>query len=122
MEAAALVLGVAALGGAGAVGRFLLDAGVQGRMLGEFPLGTLVVNLSGAFLLGIAVGTGIGHDGLLLVGTATLASFTTFSTWVFEAHRLAEDDELGLAAASLAVGLAAGLVLATLGRALGGVL
>ena len=40
--------------------------------------------------------TGSGLEGnlLLIAGTATIGSYTTFSTWMFESHRLAEDKEL----------------------------
>ena len=86
----------------------------------EFPLGTLAVNLTGAFTLGLLVGAGVqGYLLLLLVGVAALGSYTTFSTWMFESHRLGEDGERRLAAANLAVSLAAGLVAALAGWALG---
>jgi CrcB protein len=102
--------GVGLLGGIGALGRFLLDAAVSLRLGGQFPVGTLAVNLSGAFLLG------------LLAGTATLGSYTTFSTWMLESHRLGEDGELRLALVNLTVSLLAGVTAAAVGRALGGVL
>jgi fluoride exporter len=59
----------------------------------QLPLGTLVVNLTGALLLGLLVGRSVGGTPLPLVGTATLGSYTTFSTWMFESHRLGEDGE-----------------------------
>jgi fluoride exporter len=56
---------------------------------------------------------------MLLTGAATLGSYTTFSTWMLESHRLAEDGELGLAAANLVVSLLAGVAAAAAGWALG---
>ncbi len=109
----------ALLGGCGAIGRFLLDGWVDERVRGAFPLGTLAVNLSGAFVLGLLAGVALEGDALLLVGTATLGSYTTFSTWMLESHRLAEDSELGLAALNVALSLAAGVGAAALGRLLG---
>ena len=47
-----MLIGVALLGGVGAVGRFLLDAAVAARAGRAFPRGTLAVNLSGALALG----------------------------------------------------------------------
>jgi len=76
----------------------------------------------GAFLLGLLVGAGIQGHALLLVGTAALGSYTTFSTWMFESHRLGEDGERRLAAANLAVSLAAGLLAAVAGWLIGAVL
>ena len=58
---------------------------------GRFPLGTLIVNLSGALVLGIIVGLALHGNAYLLAGTAVIGSYTTFSTWMFESHRLAED-------------------------------
>ena len=75
-------LGVGLLGGIGALGRFLLDAAVSLRLGRRFPVGTLVVNVSDAFLLGLLAGLGVGGRAILLVGTATLGSYTTFSTWM----------------------------------------
>jgi CrcB protein len=115
-------VGVGLLGGVGAVGRFLLDGAVSARAGRQFPLGTLVVNLTGAFLLGLLVGGQVGGTALLLAGTATLGSFTTFSTWVFESHRLGEDGELRLGTLNLAVSLVAGLAAAAAGRAIGAAL
>jgi CrcB protein len=117
-----LVLGVAAMGGFGALARFGLDNAIQSRRLGAFPLGTFVVNISGSLALGVLVGAGVKDDAFLLSGTAVLGSFTTFSTWVFETQRLAEDGEWRMAGANLALSLAAGLAVAALGRTLGGLL
>jgi len=115
-------VGVGLLGGAGALGRFLLDAAVSARAGRQFPVGTLVVNATGAFLLGLLVGAGVGGRALLLAGTATLGSYTTFSTWMLESHRLGEDGEVRLAAANLVVSLVAGVAAVAAGRALGAAL
>jgi CrcB protein len=113
-------LAVPVLGGVAAIGRFLLDALVSGRVRTDFPLGTLVVNISGAFLLGLLTGLALEGDALLLAGTATLGSYTTFSTWMLETHRLAEDGELALGAVNAVLSLAVGVGAAALGRLIGG--
>jgi CrcB protein len=115
-------IAVAVLGGAGAVGRLVLDAAVSERTGDAFPLGTLAVNLSGAFLLGLLAGAEITGDALLLAGTALLGSYTTFSTWMLESHRLGEDGETGRMWLNIALPLVAGLAAAALGRAIGGLL
>jgi CrcB protein len=114
-----VLLGIGLLGGAGAVGRFLLDAAVTARAGGRFPWGTLAVNLSGALALGILVGAAVSGDGLRLAGTGLLGAYTTFSTWAFESHRLAEDGRLRLGLANLVVSLVLGLGAAWLGRRIG---
>ena len=115
-------LSVGLLGGVGALGRFLLDAAVSLRLGRQFPIGTLVVNLSGAFLLGLLAGLGVGGRAMLLAGTASLGSYTTFSTWMLESQRLGEDGELRLAVANLTVSLLVGLAAAAAGWTLGGAL
>jgi fluoride exporter len=108
-------IGVAVLGGIGALLRFRLDALVQRRFGGEFPIGTLAVNVTGAFCLGALTGLSVHGDALLLAGTATLGSFTTFSTWMLETERLAEEGDGRFAAANVAGSVAAGLGAAIVG-------
>ena len=91
---------VGLLGAAGAWARFSLGAAVAGRWPHAFPLGTFVVNLSGAFALGCVTGLGIGGDALLLAGTGLLGAYTTFSTWMLEAQRLGESVDAGSMTAS----------------------
>lgn len=112
-------VGVAVLGGCGAIARFLLDGWVAERARGAFPLGTLAVNLSGALALGLLTGLALSGDALVLAGAAALGSYTTFSTWMLETHRLGEDAELRLALVNVALSLAAGVGAAALGRFLG---
>jgi fluoride exporter len=109
---------VAALGGAGAVARFVVDGVVAERAAADLPFGTLAVNVSGAFLLGLVAGAGLSGDAALLAGTAALGSYTTFSTWMLETQRLVEEGEGGTAGLNLAVSLVAGLVAVAIGRAL----
>lgn len=110
----------AALGGGGAILRFVLDGVVASRVGRDFPSGTFAVNVTGALLLGLIVGAAVRGDGAVLVGTAAIGSYTTFSTWMLETHRLAEEGELGNAFANVVVSLAIGLAAAALGRTLGG--
>ena len=118
----AVIVGIGLLGGGGAVARFLLDGAVAGRLGRSFPWGTLAVNLTGAFVLGALVGANVGADTLRLVGTGLLGSFTTFSTWALESHRLGEDGQLRLGVANFIVSLALGISAAWLGRELGAAL
>ncbi len=115
-------LGVAGLGAVGALLRFGLDGLVQRSTAGNFPVGTLVVNVLGSFCLGLLVGLSVGGDALLLAGTALLGSFTTFSTWMLETERLAEDGEARLAVGNLTVAVAAGLGAGAVGWLIGGLL
>ncbi len=111
---------IAGMGGLGAVVRFLVDAMIGQRVGRDFPVGTLVINLSGAFILGLLTGLALRGNMLLVVGTALIGSYTTFSTWMFETHRLAEDGHIPAAAINVALSIAAGVGAAALGRLIGG--
>lgn len=111
-----MILLAVALGGfVGAPCRYLADRAVSSRTRSELPWGTLFVNLSGAFLLGLLAGLSlsgrVSSTTSGLVGTGYLGAFTTFSTFSFETVRLLERGEYlragGYVAASLGVGLAA---------------
>ena len=111
--------GVALLGGLGALLRFAVDGLVAERAGGsEFPWGTFAVNISGAFVLGLVAGAALHGDALLLAGTAVLGSYTTFSTWMLEAHRLGEDGSLALGLLNILLSLVVGVAAAWLGRAI----
>jgi fluoride exporter len=115
---APVLLAVGLVGGLGALARFTLDGAVAARLGRQLPFGTLAVNLSGAFALGILAAT-LSGDAYRIAGTGFLGAYTTFSTWMFESHRLGEDGRLRAAALNIAVSLALGLAAAWLGRHLG---
>jgi fluoride exporter len=115
-----VALAVGALGGVGSLARFLLDGAISERAGSHVPLGTLAVNLSGALALGALTGAALHGDALRLAGTGALGSYTTFSTWMLESHRLGEDGRVGLGALNVVLSLAAGVGAAELGRAIGG--
>ena len=114
----AVVLGIGVLGGMGAIARFLLDGAVSERRGGAFPWGTLAVNASGSFLLGLAAGAALSDDAHRLVATGLIGAYTTFSTWMLESHRLGEDGRLRLGVLNVLVSLLVGIAAAWLGRAL----
>jgi CrcB protein len=112
---AGVLIGVGLLGGLGAAARVVLGAAVDARADSPFPWGTLVVNVTGAFALGVLAGAGLGGDAYTLASTGFLGAFTTFSTWVVDARLLGAR----LGAANLAAALALGLLAVWLGRELG---
>jgi CrcB protein len=119
---AGILVALGLLGGVGAVARFALDGAVSRRAGRAFPWGTLAVNVTGAFALGVLHGAGVGGDALRLAGVGLLGAYTTFSTWMLESHRLAEEGQFRAAALNLGPALAAGLAAAVLGDAAGGLL
>jgi CrcB protein len=111
--------GVVVIGGFGSVLRFLVDRLAAQRSPGAFPLGTLVVNVSGSLVLGVITGLTASPDVVLLAGTAAVGSYTTFSTWMFETQRLGEERQLSGAAMNLLISVILGVAAAALGRAIG---
>jgi fluoride exporter len=112
-------IGVGVLGGCASVARHMLGRAVTAARGGAFPLGTLAVNVLGAFVLGLLVALGVHGTALILTGTAALGAFTTFSTWMLETDRLARYDRRALAAINLTLSLLAGVGAVALGRLLG---
>jgi CrcB protein len=120
-----LVLVEIAVGGAaGAVARYLVDGWVSQRTGGSFPLGTLVVNVSGTFLVALLATLLIERSVLssalrpaLMVGF--LGAYTTFSTWMLESWRLAEQGAWLGAAANIGGSVVLGLVALGVGVAVG---
>jgi len=111
--------GVVLIGGAGSVARFLVDRLVSSAAGRDFPFGTLAVNISGAVILGVLSGLALSGDQALLAGTAAVGSYTTFSTWMLETQRLAEERQHRQVIANVAVSLVLGVAAAALGRLIG---
>jgi CrcB protein len=118
---------VGALGALGALARYGVSGVVQRRWRTTFPVGTLVVNLSGAFAAGLLLGIATGRSApdlvLLAGGVGFLGGYTTFSTWMVETVLAAESGgQSGTrrAVENLAVPLIAGIVAVWIGFVLGG--
>lgn len=120
----ALVLALA--GGLGAVTRFVVDTFLARRNPFRTPLGTLVVNLTGSFLLGLLTSgflTGSAHSTgatiRLVVGTGFCGGYTTFSTASVEAARLWSAEGRSVGARYAGVTLVGSVVTAAAGLGLG---
>jgi CrcB protein len=111
----------------GAISRYVIDDWVSGLTGGRFPWGTLVINLSGSFVLGLLFALTVERAALpstirapILVGF--IGAYTTFSTLTLESWRLVEDGSWALAIGNLGGSMLLGLVAVvaglTLGRAL----
>jgi CrcB protein len=108
----------------GAVLRFGLGGLVHRRLpLGTFPYGTMVVNLVGCFLIGLAagfaeVGRSLGPEFGTFALIGLLGGFTTFSTFGYETMALLRDGEIRRAALNVAANVVLGLGLVWVGYAL----
>jgi CrcB protein len=108
-------VGVALLGGIGANARFLVN-GLVAAHTRSLPLPVLAINISGSLLLGVLAGIPLEGNALVLAGTATLGSYTTFSTWMLETRQLSADGNRVAAVLNVLVSLALGIGAVALGR------
>jgi len=114
-------------GAAGTVARYLLGGAVY-RVLGtSFPYGTLVVNVSGCFILGILASLAnkkfmLNPDARLLLMIGFCGAFTTFSTLIFESDNLLKNGQAMRAFSNIFVSVILGFLLFRLGSLLGEVL
>jgi CrcB protein len=107
------------VGAGGAVGALLRHWVGELVDVEAFPLGTVLVNVGGSFVLALVTFGGLEGQLALLFGTGVCGSFTTFSSFSFETVRLYETGERARAAVNavgtllaclLSVGLASLLV------------
>jgi fluoride exporter len=119
-----VVFGV--FGAFGALARYGVSGAVQRLWRTTFPVGTLVVNLTGAFSAGVLAGIASGRalPNLLAVAASVgfLGGYSTFSTWMVETVLAAETGgRVGIrrAVENLAVPLIVGVAAAGIGYALG---
>jgi fluoride exporter len=112
-------IAVGLLGGIAAGARFLIDAEITSRARNPFPLGIFVVNLTGAFALGVISGTGLDGNALVIVAGGGIGSFTTFSTWILDSHRLDGSGHTQLAALNIGISIVAGFAAVAVGHWLG---
>src|SRR5256885_5759499 len=83
-------------GGLGSVTRYALGTAISSRFGGRFPLGTLVINVTGSFLIGLLMALFTErlqpHPNLrLLLVVGFLGGYTTFSTFEYETFRAVQD-------------------------------
>ncbi len=113
---------VGLLGGAAAAARFLIDTAIAARIDHPFPHGILAINIAGALALGLVAGVALEGEALVIVAGGGIGSFTTFSTWILDSHRLAEAGHTHLVWLNLGLSLVAGFAAVAFGHWLGGVL
>lgn len=117
-----LTVGVALASGLGSVARYALDRAVACRLGRAFPYSTLLINVTGSFMLGLTLGWSM-HHGLasgptLLIGTGFAGGYTTLSTWAWETLMLAREGRRLRALANVLASISAGLLATAAGLGL----
>ena len=103
-----------ALGGAlGSVARFAVGLWIYERMGTRFPYGTFVINISGCFIIGLALTVldermGLPPQWRLAIPIGFVGAYTTFSTFEYETMRLVNHGQAGMALLYIALSVVLG--------------
>lgn len=111
---------IALFGAIGTLARYGLQGVVQLRMGSVFPFGTLLVNLSGCFLLGLILQLMLNRmlvsaDMRMAIAVGFFGGYTTFSSFGWETAKMLEDGEWWRAITYVGASVIAGLLLSVAG-------
>lgn len=109
---------------AGGFARYIFAGVVYDAAGSDFPYGTLAVNLTGCFLIGLFDSWSeskflLGPNTRILLMTGFCGAYTTFSTFILETSHLARAGETGRALANVLISVLAGFLLFRAGAVLG---
>ncbi|MCP5098141.1 MAG: fluoride efflux transporter CrcB [Chloroflexi bacterium] len=104
----------------GANARYLVGVWAGNRFGADFPYGTLIVNITGSFILGFLVTLAAGRlqispEMRLLLAVGFLGSFTTFSSYAVESLTLWQDNSFWIGLRNILLNNGVGLLCALLG-------
>jgi CrcB protein len=111
---------IAIFGAVGTLARYGLQGVVQVRAASTFPYGTLLVNLTGCFLLGLIGQFTLNRmvfspDWRVAIAVGFFGGYTTFSSFGWETAKMLEDGEWARATAYVGASVVAGLILSVAG-------
>jgi crcB protein len=114
------ILWIALFGAVGTLARYGLQGLVQVRMGSLFPYGTLIINLTGCFLLGLIGQLTlnrmlISSDMRIAIAVGFFGGYTTFSSFGWETAKMLEDGEWLRATTYIGASVIAGLLLSVAG-------
>ncbi len=103
----------------GGAGRYLLSLFLQQRLVSNFPIGTLTVNILGCFFIGVIFGISekgnMSDEWRLFLATGILGGFTTFSAFSYESVNLIRSNELFYALLYIGASLLFGILATFIG-------
>ena len=112
---------VAVFGALGAITRYVVDRAIMTRLATDFPVGTLMINLSGALVLGMVTGLAtrnlLSTDAVVAIGDGFIGAYTTFSTWMVDVVSLVRSGNTATALEYVVLSLVAGLAAVVIGVA-----
>ena len=107
---------IVGIGGAlGSILRFWLGNYIGSRMGTRFPYGTLVINVTGSFLVGLVLSlltakTNLSSSWRYLIPIGFIGGFTTFSSFEYETLRTFQDGQIGLGLLYVGISVCVGFV------------
>jgi CrcB protein len=112
---------------AGGISRYVLAGAVYEKLGTSFPYGTLVINLSGCFLIGFFSAIVddkffLGPNSRVLLMTGFCGAYTTFSTYMLETGNLVKDGEISRAFLNILVSTVIGFGAYWLGNIVGDII
>jgi len=118
-----VLIAIGFAGALGALARYGVSLAALRWFGGDFPYGTLCVNLAGCFLLGVIAELTMEDAGLApqtraILGTGFLGAFTTFSTFGVDTYRAMQAGAWGVATSNVAINVVGGIILVAAGVAL----
>jgi CrcB protein len=110
-------------GGTGALARYVAASAIMTRFGGKFPLGTLVINVTGSFLIGFLMTIlterfKLDPNWRLLLVVGFLGGYTTFSSFEWETYSSVRDGGLWTGMLNVVSSVMLGYVAVTLGSVL----
>lgn len=117
------LVSIGCAGALGAVARYLLGYMITRRAGSTFPFGTLVINVSGSFFIGLVFALTARHvvspTVQLILATGFLGGYTTFSTMSWEGVQLARGGRIWASVLYLGENVVLGILAVALGIAAG---
>ncbi len=110
-------------GGLGSLARYVTGMAVMQRLASRFPLGTMVINVTGSFAVGFLMALLTERlkphpNWRLVLVVGFLGGYTTFSTFEYESYRLVRDGSAWLGLANVAGSVIFGFAAVWLGSVL----
>jgi CrcB protein len=121
-----LVIAVGLAGACGALVRYIFGRYIAERISSQYPLGTFLINVTGAFVIGVLFALTarklMSPTLQIILATGFLGGYTTFSTMSWEGVQLARGGSIASSALYLGGNVCVGLIAAVLGMLVGGLL
>lgn len=100
---------------AGGLTRYYISGWIYSLFGVSFPFGTLLVNIIGAYFIGLFMELGLTYTVIseslrIAITTGFMGGLTTFSTFSYETFRLMEDGRIAIAAMNIIISVSASLL------------